>query len=62
MRGGGGGGGGGEEREGGGGGGWGGWGYYPIKVTEVLVRKLREHPLKVPESCFMGVSQIHFHP
>ena len=45
-----------DEQNGGGG------GYYPIKVTEVLVRKLREHPLKVPESCFMGMSQIHFHP
>ena len=20
------------------------------------------HPQKVPESCFMGMSQIHFHP
>ena len=27
-----------------------------------MVRKFREHPLKVPESCFMGVSQIHFQP
>ena len=30
------------------------------EVMEVLVEKFREHPLKVPESCFMGVSQIHF--
>ena len=26
-------------------------------------KKLRvKHPQKVPESCFMGMSQIHFHP
>ena len=35
-----------------------GGGYSPIKVTGVLVENHREHPLKVPESCFMGVSQI----
>ena len=33
-----------------------GGGYSPIKVTGVLVGKFRGHPLKVPESCFMGVS------
>ena len=34
-------------------------GYSPVKVMGALVKKFREHPLKVPESCFMGVSQIH---
>ena len=40
----------------------GGGGHSPIKVTGVLVEKFREHPQKVPESCFMDMSQIHFHP
>ena len=39
-----------------------GGGHSPIKVTGVLVEKFREHPQKVPESCFMDMSQIHFHP
>ena len=34
----------------------------PMIESGVLVRKFREHPQKVPESRFMGVSQIHFHP
>ena len=34
----------------------------PIKVTGVLVGNFRGHPEKVPESCFMGVSQIQFKP
>ena len=25
-------------------------------------RKMPKTPLKLPESCFMGVSQIYFHP
>ena len=25
-------------------------------------RKMSKTPLKLPESCFMGVSQIYFHP
>ena len=36
----------------------GGGGLSLVKVTGVLVRKFREHPWRVPESCFMGVSQI----
>ena len=37
-------------------------GYSPIKVTEVLDGKFREHSYKVPESCFINVFQIHFQP
>ena len=41
----------------------GGGGDSPIKVTRVLVGKFREQPLKArPESSFMSVPQIHFHP
>ena len=32
-----------------------GGGYSPIKVTGMLVGKIRENPQKLPESCFMGV-------
>ena len=38
---------------------WGG-GLSPVKVTGVLVGKFRKHTRRVPESCFMGVSQIPF--
>ena len=39
-----------------------GGGVLTYKSDGVLVGKFREHLQKVPESCFMGVSQIYFHP
>ena len=34
----------------------------PYKSNGGARQKFREHPQNVPESSFMGVSPIHFHP
>ena len=34
----------------------------PHKSDGVACRKISRTPKKVQESCFMGASQIHFHP
>ena len=34
----------------------------PIKMTGVLVGNFEKNPQKVPESRFVGVAQINFHP
>ena len=39
----------------------GGVGVTPYESDRGACPKFSRTPLKVPESCFMGVSQIHFH-
>ena len=45
-------------------GGRGGGGGFNRKVTGALVRNFQSNPfsVEIPESCFVGMDDIHFHP